>query len=270
MAERMTIVVSPSGQDNLTVEDALRQAIDTFDLLSRTKTNRKIVWRLVEAHTNSPPFVVTGEAVDQHAGEQKREFVRAMSQIRDGKVPESWDDPETVAIYMDLMKRVAEQGARIEIRPAPDAPSIEIDARVATYAATLLASLPERGIPRTKDQMGSIDGELISVIRHRDKPALRIKERNTGQEVTCVFSDDALAAEIAHSQTFEDVWQHRRVIARGLIRYGRFGGVLQLVVSNINKVDARDVSVDEIKDATFTDGLPAAEYLKKWREGDLG
>lgn len=247
----------------------MRQVLDAFELLSRTNSVRKIEWRLVEAKTSSPPFTVTAESNDPRAAQQKAEFVAAIKQVSEGKLPDTWDDPDSFEIYEDMLLRVA-HGARLEVRASPDQPSIAVEAQAARFVAGLVAALPELGFPKTKDQLGSIEGELTGVTLYREKRALKVAERKTGNEITCVVNDEELAKEIAQTQNFEDVWKHRRVTVKGLIRYNKHGGILQVVATSITPVAARHVSEDELRDETFTDGLRSDDYLNKWRDGDLG
>ena len=102
MAERMTVVVVPQNADGdgLTVGDAMRQVLDIFDLLSASNES-EIVWRLVEATTNSP-FKVIGEAesvnpnvnADAVAKLQKAEFASNYASLRKGIIPSAWQAGE--------------------------------------------------------------------------------------------------------------------------------------------------------------------------------
>ena len=68
MSKSISITVHPSdfSGEFLTVADALHQVLDMIGTLegieAGDKAERKIVWRLTEAHTNSPPFTLTAEA----------------------------------------------------------------------------------------------------------------------------------------------------------------------------------------------------------------
>lgn len=268
MSERMTIVVSPVGQENLTVEDAMRQVLDAFELLSKSSTDQKIEWRLIEAKTNSPPFSVTAESIDPRAAQQKADFIAAVNEVNDGRVPSTWDDPEYFDTYKAILFRVS-HGARLEVKESPASPALAFDAEAAKFVSALVAKLPEQ-VSRIKDQLGSIEGELHSVSVYRNRPAFVVRERKTNHDITCVVSDDEFAKEIAQTRNFEDVWKHRRVIVRGLIRYSVRGGILQVVATSIKAIEPRAVSEEEIRDESFTNGLQSSDYVKKWRDGDLG
>ena len=58
VAERITVVVR--GQDGLTVEDAMRQVLETFEMMGRADPSAEtaVQWCLVSASTNSPLTVV--------------------------------------------------------------------------------------------------------------------------------------------------------------------------------------------------------------------
>lgn len=68
MTKSLSITVHPSvhGAEYLSVSDAMHQVLDVIEALEKAETagggERQIVWRLTEAHTNSPPFTVTAEA----------------------------------------------------------------------------------------------------------------------------------------------------------------------------------------------------------------
>ena len=61
----MTVHPAPLAGEHLTVSDALSQMLDLVDALERSEAvdaaDRRVVWRLTEAHTNSPPFTVVVE-----------------------------------------------------------------------------------------------------------------------------------------------------------------------------------------------------------------
>jgi hypothetical protein len=82
-------------------------------------------------------------------------------------------------------------------------------------------------------------------------------------------SEEARAA-IERSLTAGDVWQHRRVRVRGVLSYDASGKVLRLYEGSLAYIDPPSVQVDDLKDESFTDGLPAHEYLERLREGRLG
>jgi len=68
----------------------------------------------------------------------------------------------------------------------------------------------------------------------------------------------------------KDIWQHRRVIVRGVIRYDKSGTISSINDAEIDLITPKEVSLDEITDREFTQGMSPHEYLDKFHEGNLG
>lgn len=122
---------------------------------------------------------------------------------------------------------------------------------------------------RSRIEHGTIEGTLIYVGTYYKNPAIRIIERKTGRAVWCLITEEE-KEKIAQQATFKDVWEHRRVLARGRIVYGVDGRIVTVHASNVKPFRPRDVSLSEISDPEFTRGSPSLDYLEKLREGDLG
>ena len=273
----MTVIISPQGgQDNLTVEDAMRQVLSVFELLSYNpnQSGHEVVWKLVEAKTNSPPFSVTAEArstvpgvnIDQIAKTQKEEFKHSLAEFRSGKAPDRWQDYQAQIIVKDLFERLT-HGVKTQIYVDSDSAPIlltEADGRIAENTLVEFVAPEESKI---KSQMGSLEGVLCEVTTYYGKPAIVIQERKSGQRITCTISDEW---NVAHQATFEDVWKHRRVVVRGLIAYGKSGSIKSVSANIVSLREEHSVEVEEIRDRNFTNGLNAVEYLNKIREGHLG
>lgn len=281
MAERMVVVVKPTGdQQNLTVEDAMRQVLDVFDLLAITPsdTGQEVVWRLIEAKTSSPPFTVTAEAaakpgtdvdpqlIDRAAREKKRRLANEVHSFQQGKLPESWEEARAQRIVSDLLQRIR-HGILVEVAEATNqTPTFTIGEREAILAEKVL-ELPVADAGQIKDQMGTVEGVLIEVTTWWNRPAIVISEGKTHAKVTCII-DKEQSEKIAG--TFEDVWSHRRVAVRGMIRYGKLGDIKRVEAIAVMRREVKDIPDDRIKDRDFTNGLSAAEYVARLREGDIG
>jgi hypothetical protein len=282
MAERMTVVVKPvEEKTNLTVEDAMRQVLDVFELLNVTpsESGQEVVWRLIEAKTSSPPFTVIAEAaakpgvdvdpqiIDRAAREKKARLTREFQSFKNGQLPEAWEEFRAQRVASDLLDRLR-HGVIVEMRGGPDEPSTILTSEDSKMAEKVL-ELPVAHVGRMKDQMGTIEGTLVEVSTWWSKPALIISERKSGVKITCVINAEQ-SAEIARAGTFEDVWQHRRIAVRGLIRYGKSGNITRIDATSVIRKEHVDVPDERIKDKDFTDGLNAVDYLSRLREGDLG
>ena len=115
-------------------------------------------------------------------------------------------------------------------------------------------------------RMGSIEGTLASVDFYYRKPAIRLVERKTLASIPCELTPEL--AKDFQSERIAAVWNHRRVMVRGLIYYNKTGRVLRVVATEARLIDPREVSLEEIQDASFTGGLSSLEYLSTLRDGD--
>ena len=278
MAERMTVVVVPQNNDGdgLTVGDAMRQVLDIFDLLSASNES-EIVWRLVEATTNSP-FKVIGEAesvnpnvnADAVAKLQKAEFASNYASLRKGIIPSAWQAGEPRKKAQSLFERSRSKVAKTRIVIDSVSDAIEVtNADADEIDRTFEAHRPAPPQSKVKDQIGSVEGYLVEVGTHYSKPAIKVKNRKTGEEVWCVIPEE-FRSLIAGEANFDDVWSGRRVVVHGRISYDSPGVISRVFASDVQRIEPKPVDLDDIKDKRFTGGLSVAEYIEKLREGNLG
>ncbi|HEY8706638.1 MAG TPA: hypothetical protein VIM34_01425 [Burkholderiaceae bacterium] len=272
MAERLTVKIVPSegGMDALTVESAMQQVLDTFRLLNAA--DEAIVWRLVSASTNSP-FTIVAEAEESVAAVlQMQVFARSLRELQSGIFPHAWRRPELQTPAASFLRRSARELARTEfgigdegvpliLSRSEAAPFVE-NPELSAVAATLSQGA-------TKRQVGSIEGTLIEVTTYRERPAIRISERKTGREITCVMSAE-LATSVSDKASMQDVWVHRRLTVRGTIYYSAIGGILRVEAASVDAAPLTPESLPPLADPDFTGGLAAAEYLSRFRAGELG
>ncbi len=282
MAERVRITVHPSlsHPDILTVPDAMRQVLDIFELLSAGE-GRRIVWALVSASTNTP-LTVEGEAksldsnVDIVAvgSAQKAAFYRNISIIREGGIPNEWIfDPEYFRTVKRIMVRSTNGIGETNIVLSDESSPIAItpDFAIASLQ-TLQETVPVYELldeDRARDERGAIEGRLLLVGHDYNQPAIKIEERKSRQEVWCRISDEE-RQRITQDASFDDVWDHRRVIVRGIIRYNVNGNIIRVYANSIERVVPRHIPVERLRDPDFTGGLTIREYLDRFREGDFG
>lgn len=284
MSERLKIIVRASGAhpDLLTIQDAMQQVLELFELASaEDEHGADVVWNLVSASTNSP-LTVVAEAVSVKEGidaavvaiERKRRLASAISDVSMGRSPSVWTHPNTRRIAANVFLRNVESiGATDIIFDMEDEKPLVITPRIAEAA---IAALEPPAVPieavagesRRHEEMGTIEGILIEVGHEYNQPAIKIRDRLTGNEVWCRVSEQ-WRDRVAHEANFNDVWQHRRVRVRGRIQY-RGNYIVRIYAQDIDPVSVRRVDVDEIKDENFTGGLSVVEYLEKFREGEIG
>lgn len=271
MTERLTITIVPpdGGAGELSVEDAMSQVLDTIRLLNIGATHTS--WRLVSASTNSP-LTIVAEAENEVIGSyQKRAFAESMQELASGKFPEAWRRPELEEIAVGLLSRTrSTSSVKVDIgkgvAPILIGAGDGIDLNV--FADTFLLPAPQ--ISRnTKTQVGSIDGTLLQVTTYYSKPAIRLRERKTNREIICVIPPHLVEA-FSGTASVRDVWAHRRLTVRGRIVYGAYGSIQRVDATGLTISDAPPGALPPLHDPDFTGGMSAAEYLERFRAGELG
>ncbi|WP_338826688.1 hypothetical protein [Bradyrhizobium sp. 27S5] len=277
MAEKVTVTVSASGAhpDVLTVQDAMRQVLDVFDLLTAGDT--AVEWRLSRASTNSP-FYAEGEAVSFEpavditvvARAQKQFVADGMREIAAGHIPSGWDDKRLKTAKRLYERNLNGVGAtKVDFQQGGE---IVLTPRFARLAVAVLSASPTLSLydfPRTKGEVGSIEGVFAHLSTYRNQPAIGVVESRTKAIVWCVLSP-ALQAKFADKADFEDFWKHSRVQVRGRIRYTPSRAISFVVAEDIGRIETKAVPLTTIRDADFTGGLSINEYLERFREGVVG
>lgn len=280
MAERVTVTIRASGThiDVLTVQDAMRQVLDIFDLLESDKDGT-VKWKLVHATTNSP-FRLQGEAVSFEptvdvsviARTQKLAVAAGLREAAQGRFPDAWADSRRIAIAKRLFNRNL-NGIGATLMDFEDgAPPIAVTPVVAKAAVRALERRPTDNLydlVAPKQEVGSIEGTLSELSTHWNHPAVRIIDARTKAEVWCRLSAD-LRNRFADKATFADIWEHKRVIVRGRLRYDEAGALSYVLATDIEKLEPKAISVDAIVDRDFSSGLSVVDYLDRFRDGSLG
>jgi hypothetical protein len=281
--ERVTIsIVSSAGEDApLTVDDATRQILDFFEMLSAGvgEEGKLVSWRLVQVSMESP-LSITAESFSDVPGIVAEEIARrekaflsswVQSATKSGRVPEGLPQPVRRRAQSFFERNTTRIG-RTAIKLDDQAPPIIIDERTARAAISALESQPpdEEALPDlTRTEVGSIEGYVLEAITYYGRPAVRIRERITGAEVVCVFSDD-LAERIGSEHDWRDVWHGRRVLVLGEISYRQDGVIIRVRATDMINVDAQPLSYADVADPNFTGGLSPADYIRTLWEEEVG
>ena len=277
MAERFVIVVTPPESDHssLTVEDAMQQVLDAFQLLiSSSETDDSVTWRLVEAKTNSPPFSVVGEAistrlgidVDLMAKNQKNSFARNYEQLIEGAVPESWQTSRLAKIARDFVTRNRNGVASTRMELYADQSLLLTQQDAIKAFRAFEGEISQETKPRS--QIGSVEGKIITVSTHYNQPAILVEERLTGSKIWCLVSEE-YEHQISTEADFEDVWKGRRVRIRGKLEYDNTGSLSKVYAVDVSPIAGRSVALEEIQDNNFTNSLSINDYIDKLREGEI-
>ncbi|MGA3280129.1 MAG: hypothetical protein ABSD50_04000 [Smithella sp.] len=283
MAEKIQIVIEPpeSHPDFLTLQDAMEQVLDYFQLVSidEKQDSQNIIWKLVSVSMKSP-FTVTAEAfsfdssvnIDELAKKQKEKLRYGTKSILKGITPDEWTSAHASKIIERILKR-SNNGigkTRIILDTEIDSVPIEITPQIADSAMSEIHKQPARLFSEdlSHKELGSIDGYLVAAGSDYDHPALRIRDRLTQDEIWCRVPEE-IRNNVSESMHLNDVWEHIRVIVSGMVSYEKTGKISRIIDAQIEHIVSRDVSIDAIRDSGFTQGISPSEYLKKLREGNL-
>ena len=275
---KVKVVVYPSGggEDALTVADAMQQVLDYFALLSKAEARDpasrvSVVWRLESATTNSP-FTVEATAissdpelpVDRQALLARRSLQEGLTKLLRGEAKPLWLDDDAETVIRRVLARNLNGIGRTDILVAEDEPPIILDHRSARRAQNYLdlkaaeeAALVE---DLSRKEHGSIEGNAVGLTTHYRKPALVIRERLSGRDLKCVLPV-ATADSIGSQHQWNEVWSNQRIVVSGLCHYDKLGNLFQIDADEIGRLEARDVSIADIRDPDFSGGLTPQQHL---------
>ncbi len=282
--ERVKVVVQPSAShpDILSIQDAMRQVLDFFDLLTpEDEDSTHFVWNLKVATTNSP-LTVEGEAVSLSpdldvtvlAVRQKAILEDSLNAIRQGKIPSKFLSRRRRTTLRRLFVRNMNGIGRTEaILTTPNEPVL-VTPKIAQQGVRFL-DIEDSEMDslllkdRQREERGSLEGVLLDVGMEYNRPAILIRERKSGRDIWCRVSEEQ-SQEISSSATFADVWSRKRVLVKGRIRYDKDGNITRVFADSIRSISPRKMMVRDISDRDFTYGLDVRSYLDLLREGEGG
>lgn len=277
----LQIKVEPSLKhpDILNILHAMDHARDFFDLLT-DDANSNIVWNLKSASRHSP-FEITGVPVDlrTHAmaystvENHVRVIERAFANIVKGDPLDS-DFPANKRTSVErFLERHTNGIGRTECHFGGDNPVFEIMPQIAERFLMIIRREPDALYDYlfstfARREVGSIEGRIVDIGTHYEKPAVHVKEHSTNKDIWCQV-DELELARIERKITAGDVWKHRRVKVRGDLSYDSQGQLVRVYEGRIDYIDTKDVDIEDLHDEDFTEGLPVHEYLEKLRESDF-
>lgn len=286
MSEKMQIIIEPSKAhpDFLTVQDAMEQVLDYFKLTSisddESQDTQNVVWKLISV-TMQSPFMVTAEAVsfnpniniDEIVKRQKEILLHGMTSVLKGVTPREWTSREARDTIDRILKRNKNGIGKTSIITDFQEKAIpfEITTQLADSAISEMHKQPSRLFTEdlSHKELGSVDGYLIAVGSDYGQPAIQIQDRLTKEAIWCRIPEETRNA-ISKDMQLNDVWKHRRVIVSGLIQYERTGKIGRIHDAQIETVASRKVSLGELHNGEFTEGMSPSEYLDYIRGVNLG
>ncbi len=260
----------------------MRQVLDFFDLLTpEEQEGSELLWNLKLASTNSP-LTIVGEAVSLDASidvsmiarVQKRMIAEQLRSFTSGVRPKIGVSKRRRETYKRIFNRNTNGIGRTDaILDASDAP-ILITPSAASVGILALANEESEFDAlvlkdRCREEIGSIEGDLLEVGTEYNQPAILVRERRSGKEIWCRV-DASLKHNISEESRFEDVWDRKRVVVKGTISYDSAGAIARVKATSVVTVQIRSMTVHDIKDADFTGRLSVNEYINRLREGELG
>ena len=240
----------------------------------------RVVWRLKSASTNSP-FTIRAEAtssdpsvsIAMRAVRAKQVFRQSMDDLLVHGRPAPWMDAPALRTAKRLFERnlngIGQTDVAFDDEDAPIliVPAVAQKASLSIDKASLEEKLSTANLTRT--EYGSLEGEILAAATYYGKPALIMKERLSGDRITCVLSED-LASEIGPEHSWDDIWSGRRVAVSGAIHYNAEGRSTKVDAVSLGNVNEELVDLNDIRAIDITGGISPAEFLNLIRGDDHG
>ena len=277
----LRIKVEPSAEhpDVLDIRDAMQQVLDFFDLMT-DRTIEHVVWNLTFASTNSP-FVAEGQPVDlrTNAGafgaveQHVQAMERAFNRMAEGEPLDSDFPTDKLRIVENFLERNIGGIGRTECDFGNDEPAVEFGPRIAERSLSAIRKETDAlhnflFATFARREHGSIEGRIVHLGMHYEKPAVHVLEHTSNREVWCQVDESALE-ELERRITAGDVWKHRRVRVRGQISYDTSGKIARVYDGSVFYLDSKEVTIKDLHDPDFTEGMLPYQYIETMRENDF-
>jgi hypothetical protein len=282
--DRVTLIVQPSAAhpNVLSVQDAMKQVLDFFDLLTPEGDGASgLVWNLELASTNSPLRVV-GEAVSLDPAVDVSVIARAQRQLVSdqlrslsaGRRPVRAISRKRRETYKRFFRRNVDGIGKTEATLFAGHAAISITPAVAVEGINAIVREEKEFdalvlVDREREEIGSIEGQLLEVSTEYNQPAILVRERKSGREIWCRVDAD-LKHSVSDEARFEDVWDRKRVIVRGRLAFNSDGELTRVRATSVMPLAVRQMTLNDIKDQSFTSEYSSQVYIEKLREGELG
>ncbi len=281
MGKSFSVTVYPAadGAEYLSVADAMRQVLDLIDALEQTEASegsgRQIVWRLLKAHTHSPPFTVTAGAfsvdpvvsVSLQADRISSMFSEGVQGLLEGRAS-AWIDSKIAAPLKRVFQRNLNGIGRTAI-DVQDEESFNIlpgNAQIATTTLDGLLLAVEAARPDyTRTEYGAVEAEIFEIIRWNERPALTVVERLSEEKATCVLSDE-LAARLGPEHKWLEAWDGRRILITGALHFGKDGNLKRVDATDVEEMPWTDVTLTEFRGIDILQGATVSAHLNALRE----
>lgn len=278
----ITVYPSPLKGEYLTVSDAMKQVLDLVDAVEKAETvdggERQLVWRLKEAHTNSPPFTVVAEAfpaqpslsVSLEANRVSQMFMAGVRTLLSGDVPE-WVDAEVGRSLRRALERNLNGVSRTVIEYGDDE-QLSIAPQTARSGIAALDRLEIEAeatrVDWSRTEYGSVEGEVCGLTRWNNRPALLMIERLSGERFTCVLDQD-LADRVGPDHRWIEAWDGRRLLVTGELYFNAAGSLKRAEIYELEEKPWTEVKISDLRGINIIDDRSVKEHVKKLRgDGD--
>lgn len=285
MTKSVSFTIHPAalGAEYLSVTDAMKQILDLVDALEHTEAeataDRQIVWRLTDAHTNSPPLTITAEAfsispaiaIDIEASRVVTRFTHVLADLLHGRA-----EPVLPRQVIAPLKRVFQRNlngiglTEVSVdgeQPLTVAPSSARSAIIAVERLELDWRADVQDYRRT--EYGSVEVEVFGITRFYDKPALIVTERLSRDKVTCILSTQ-LADFLGPNHQWNEAWQGERLLISGALHYNEGGALARIEAEDAETLPWTSVTLGDLRDIDLTGERSVVEHLKLIRGEDVG
>lgn len=252
----------------------MQQVVDFFELLS-DEQHQHVHWVLEGASYNSP-LTVTGKPINTQTSELAydvidpvvRDIASAITNLASLKSRLHNLSGKKLKKVTQLLERNTNGIERTEYDFGQGIELVAIDHKSAELSLKLLtrpSEMEELLATFAVQGYGSIMGSLVQLGTHYNKPAIYVKEFNTGNEIWCQVDRDTIT-ELEEKIRAKDVWEGRTLRVQGMLDYNSKGKITHIFDGRVFYWNRRQVSLDELHDPDFSEGLPSEEYLERLRE----
>ncbi len=278
----ITVYPDPLAGEYLTVADALNQVLDMIEALEKaespTQGERKIIWRLTKAHTNSPPFTLVAEAypfkpelsVVLEANRVAATLSEDVKGLLEGRVEGVVFDAIPTIKRIIARNTTTIQRTEVSIDGTEAFNILPQNARVAQAAIERAEIAQREAAPDWKrTEFGTVEGEIVGLTKWNGKPALVVVERLSEKEFTGVLSSE-LSERLGPQHNWAEVWEGRRVHLTGALQYNSEGDLKRADIEYFEEVPWTDVSIADLKSLDVLEGRTLKEHLDLVRGEEVG
>jgi len=272
MARSVSITVHPSdlGAEYLSVSDAMNQVLDMIGALESIEagdaSERQIVWRLTDAHTNSPPFTVRAEAFSRdpqvsvaiEAERVTKLYSVAITSVLGGSKPD-WLESEPGKLLRRALKRNLNGVGHTDVVIGDDDPIVIVPTG-ARLGITALEFDEEHAEDYQRTEFGTVECQVIGLTTYYSSPAIIVLERLSRQRVICVLTPK-LAAELGPEHQWSEAWEGQSLLIGGKLAYGSDGKLKRINAVFQESVEWSDVPISDLKDLDITNGRTVEQHL---------